>query len=152
MSKTVRVEIETDDGKLAILTGEAADVWQSQIDHASGMAVAHGSQFVRLPWQETTRVMETPTNNPMYGLYDNLTSRLHRVEDVLSKVSLDIAEMAGSIEGMVLCSKERDSALRAMEIAVETTGGNTVRIKGGALDREEVAAILRENDVGHQDR
>jgi len=148
MSKTIRVEIETDDGKLAILTGEAADVWQSQIDHAGSMASAHGSQFVRLPWQETTRVEETALNNPMWSMYDNLTSRLHRVEERLDKVGLQLAEVSGSIEGMVLCSKERDSALRAMEFAVETTGGNTVRVKGGSLSTDEVAAILREHGVG----
>lgn len=55
MSKTVRVEIETDDGAVITLTGDAADLWQRQLQHASDMACAHGSQFERLPWVETKR-------------------------------------------------------------------------------------------------
>ena len=54
MAKTVNVKITTDDGKVSILTGESADVWQRQIEHAGSMAAAHGSQFERLPWVETT--------------------------------------------------------------------------------------------------
>lgn len=86
MSKTVRVEIETEDGKLAILTDEAADIWQGQIEHAGQMAVAHGSQFVRLPWTETTRVEETVKNNPMWALYDNLIGRLDHISKRLDEL------------------------------------------------------------------
>lgn len=162
MSKTVRVEIETDDGKLAILTGEAADVWQSQIEHASSMAVAHGSQFVRLPWQETTRVKERASNNPMYGLYELQTGRLdyitgrlnsldERFEGVIermSEFSLKLAHLYGSLTGMILCSKQRDAAMLDIEIAAQTPVGSDVRLKGGALGLDEVAAILREHGVG----
>ena len=51
--KTVRVEIEESDGTIYRLTGEAADLWQRQIDHAGSMAAVHGSQFERLPWEIT---------------------------------------------------------------------------------------------------
>lgn len=162
MSKTVRVEIETADGKLAILTGEAADVWQSQIDHASSMAVAHGSQFVRLPWVNTTRVEETSANNPMWGLYtlhtaklDYITDRLNaldrRLEELSERMyefSSQLASLYGSLKGMILCSQERDNALMAIEVAASCPVGKTMVLKSGALDMDEVAEILRKNGVG----
>ena len=156
MSKTVRVEIETDDGKIAILTGEAADVWQSQIDHAGSMASAHGSQFVRLPWVETTRAEENVKNNPFLGLYDAMRGRItslqeemNRMQDRFNSMSQAFTSLTGNLKGMIMCSEERDAAMLAIEVAVATPiGGDTVHLKGGSLSKDEVASILREHGVG----
>lgn len=60
-TKTVRVEIEFEDGRIISLHGDDAERWQQM---ASGMAVhsfAHGVTMDPLPWKETRREKE-PTD------------------------------------------------------------------------------------------
>ena len=88
--KTVRVEIESEDGSVAVLTGDAADVWQHQLAHAGSMAAAHGSRFEILPWVETTRekmnTALTAENARLHGLLEYNACRCD-----------DIAEDAGHL-------------------------------------------------------
>ena len=51
MSKTIRVEIEFDDGQINRLTGEAAEKWNAAVNEQTVVAETHGILFPELPWQ-----------------------------------------------------------------------------------------------------
>ncbi len=53
--KTVRVEIEFEDGKIISLHGEDAERWQQLVQGMSVMHWAHGGDQNPLPWKETRR-------------------------------------------------------------------------------------------------
>ena len=53
--KTVRVEIEFEDGKIISLHGDDAEKWQQLVKGMSVMHFVHGGAGVELPWKETRR-------------------------------------------------------------------------------------------------
>lgn len=50
--KTVRVEIEFEDGRIIRLTGAEAEAWSQQVNNGSVMAFVHGMSHEPLPWKE----------------------------------------------------------------------------------------------------
>jgi hypothetical protein len=53
--KTVRVEIEFEDGKIISLHGDDAEAWQELVKGMSVHFNVHGGNIRPLPWKETRR-------------------------------------------------------------------------------------------------
>jgi hypothetical protein len=53
--KTVRVEIEFEDGKIISLHGDDAQKWQELVNGMSVVHFVHGGAQPELPWKETRR-------------------------------------------------------------------------------------------------
>ncbi len=49
--KTIRVEIEYEDGNMRRLTGEAAQKWADAVQGEALFAFAHGQRFPEFPWE-----------------------------------------------------------------------------------------------------
>jgi hypothetical protein len=56
--KTVRVEIEFDDGMITRMTGEQAEKWQKACMSLSVYSSVHGNEFPKFEWE--TFLRETP--------------------------------------------------------------------------------------------
>lgn len=53
--KTVRVEIEFEDGKIISLHGDDAERWQQLVSGMSVLHAVHGGNVDPLPWKTTYR-------------------------------------------------------------------------------------------------
>lgn len=58
--KTVRVEIELEDGTVRRLTGEAAQKWSERVASEGMLSMVHGYSFEALPWQEFKKPLTEP--------------------------------------------------------------------------------------------